>query len=83
MCVDEYVHCPNEDLTKSIVNSDAVSECVKLLILKKKLARLNNALEKERQYRHTAENQLGNFTPRKRWTNKFELYKDKMDTSFK
>ena len=83
MCVEEYVHCPNQDVTKTIVNSDTVSEGVKLLILERKLARLNNALEKERKYKHTVENQLDSVSPRKRWTNRFGLYHTKNEKPFK
>lgn len=82
MCVDEYVHCPNQDVTKSIVNSDTVSEGVKLLILERKLAKLNTALEKERKYKHDVEHRLDNASPKKRWTNHFGLYRDKNETGF-
>ena len=65
MCVEEYVHAPS--LTKSLVESDVVSEAVKLLILERKLVRLNRALEKERRYRSDAENKLDSISPKKLW----------------
>ena len=70
MCVEEYVHSPTQDITKSVINSDVVSEGVKLLILERKLARLNKALEKERKYRNDAETKLDSISPKKLWRNK-------------
>ena len=70
MCVEEYVHSPSQDITKSVINSDVVSEGVKLLILERKLARLNKALDKERSYRSAAENKLDSITPKRLWRNK-------------
>ena len=70
MCVEEFVHSPSQDITKSIINSDVVSEGVKLLILERKLARLNKALDKERKYRSDAETKLDHIIPKKLWRNK-------------
>ena len=70
MCVEEYVHSPTQDIHKSVINSDVVSEGVKLLILERKLVRLNRALDKERRYRFDAENKLDSLTPKKLWRNK-------------
>ena len=54
MCVDEFVHNPKMDVAKSVVGSETVSDAVKLLILERKLAKLNRELEKERKYKHDA-----------------------------
>ncbi|XP_045188556.2 uncharacterized protein LOC123546395 [Mercenaria mercenaria] len=74
MCVDEFVHYPEQDMTKSFVNSETVSEGVKLMILERKLARLNNALEKERRYKTNVESKLDTMSQKKKWTNKFDFY---------
>lgn len=74
MCIDEYVYCSNQELTKTMVNLETVSESVKLMILQRKLERLNSALEQERRYKHTVECNLDNMSPKKMWTNKFGLY---------
>ncbi|KAH3707795.1 hypothetical protein DPMN_067211 [Dreissena polymorpha] len=74
MCIAEYVHCTNHDVTKGIVNTETVSERVKLVILERKLSRLNAALERERKYKYDMENKLGTMSPKSKWTNKFGLY---------
>lgn len=74
MCIDEFIHCPGQDVTKSLVNIPTVSESVKLAILEGKLARLNNALERERRYKHELASKENELSPRKKWTNKFGLY---------
>ncbi|WAR21467.1 hypothetical protein MAR_015441 [Mya arenaria] len=74
MCIDEHVHCAAPGQTKTIVNADTLSESVKLIILEKKLARLNNALDRERKYKHDMESTLSNISPRTKWSNKFVLY---------
>ena len=74
MCVDEHVNCCAQDMSKSLVHTDALSEGVKMMILQKTLAKLNAALEKERKYKSDVEYKLGNVSHKKQWTNKFELY---------
>ncbi|KAL4231776.1 hypothetical protein ACF0H5_009352 [Mactra antiquata] len=76
MCTDEYMNCSSQDScsAKNLMNIETVSERVKLMILKRKLSRLNLALEREKKFRNEAENELDQVSSRKRWSNKFELY---------
>lgn len=67
MCVEEYVASSDVATAKGAVNSDTLSEHVKLLILKKKLSKLNSYLEKERKYRAEAEMKANQLKPKSNW----------------
>ena len=73
LCMDEYVNCP-QDTLKNVVDSDTLSESVKLIILQKKYNRLNAALDRERKYKTDMEYRLKYVSPKRRWTHKFDLY---------
>ncbi|XP_052772840.1 uncharacterized protein LOC128211808 isoform X1 [Mya arenaria] len=67
MCIEEYVANPDISNAKMAAHSDALSEKVKLLILQKKLAKLNYHLEKERRYRSEAEQTANRIAPKTDW----------------
>lgn len=67
MCIEEYVSNSNVETAKLAVNSDTLSEQVKLMILRKKLAKLNLHLEKERRYRTEAELRANRLKPKTGW----------------
>ncbi|XP_060574569.1 uncharacterized protein LOC132732184 isoform X3 [Ruditapes philippinarum] len=67
MCVDEYVSNSGVAMAKVAVNSDNLSERVKLLILRKKLSKLNTTLEKERRHKAEAEMKANRLQPKSNW----------------
>lgn len=73
MCVEEYVSNSNVETAKLAVNSDMLSEQVKLMILRKKLAKLNLHLEKERRYRTEAELKANRLKPKTDWHKYWQL----------
>jgi len=67
LCIEEYVANPDIVATKSATTSDKLSENVKLLILQKKLSKLNYHLEKERRYKSDAETKAHKLAPKTDW----------------
>lgn len=72
-CVEEYVANSDVATAKGAVNSDTLSEQVKLLILRKKLAKLNAHLERERRYRVEAEMKANQLKPKTSWKKYWHL----------
>ncbi|XP_052249576.1 uncharacterized protein LOC127857199 [Dreissena polymorpha] len=67
LCIEEFVANPDISTAKSAVNSETISEKVKLLILQKKLAKLTYHLEKERRYKSEVQDEEKKLTPKTDW----------------
>ncbi|KAL4231777.1 hypothetical protein ACF0H5_009353 [Mactra antiquata] len=67
LCIEEYIASFDVTSAKSAMNSETLSERVKLLILRQKLAKLNAHLEKERMYKAEAEQKISKLLPKTHW----------------